>query len=231
MKWRSTFCLFVIAHLADGQNLIPNPGFEEVFSEIEYQWVQPQGPYYHYEKTDSLSLHEAHSGDYVNGLCMYNNRENEFLHIKLIDPLQEGVTYQLSVRARLMKAKCFNDHLQELIGVHFGKERLDTHIPGDLYLEPQLNLELPDSNRFEWFELSDAYTAAGGEEYLTIGYFAATQTEEMRRAEIIEQVPQVEDKSNESDADNSWLCLPPAEQKKYLKDQKQKTICKGLLLH
>lgn len=31
------------------QNLIPNPGFEELFTQLEYQWVQPQGPYYHYQ--------------------------------------------------------------------------------------------------------------------------------------------------------------------------------------
>jgi len=222
MKWWSAFGFLLICFMAHGQNLIPNPGFEEVFSELEYQWVQPQGPYYHYEKTDSSSLHEAHGGDYVNGLCMYNNRENEFLHIKLVEPLEEAVRYKLILRARLMRAKCFNDHLQDLIGVHFGKERLDTHIPGDLYLDPQLNLELPDSNRFDWFELSGTYTAEGGEEYLTIGYFAATQTEEIRRAEISVNTPQAKDSSDQAEVDKSWLYLPPDEQKKYIKAQKKK---------
>lgn len=208
--------------LANGQNLIPNPGFEEVFTELEYQWVQPQGPYYHYEKTDSSSLHEAHRGDYVNGLCMYNNRENEFLHVKLLKPLEENVVYELRLQARLMRAKCFNDQIQELIGVHFGENRLDTHIPGDLYLKPQLNLQLPDSNRFDWFELKSTYTAKGGEEYLTIGYFAATQTEEIRRSEIFPNTPKAKDHSDQSEADNSWLYLPPDEQKKYIKAQKKK---------
>jgi len=221
MKWWSPFLFFLIAYGANGQNLIPNPGFEEVFTELEYQWVQPQGPYYHYEKTDSSSLHGAHSGDYVNGLCMYNNRENEFLHVKLLEPLEAGVTYELRVMARLIRAKCFNDHLQTLIGVHFGKERLDTHIPGDLYLQPQLSLELPDSNRFDWLELSGTYKAKGGEEFLTIGYFAATQTEEMRRVESWNKNVPVK-KSNKEEVDNSWLYLPPDEQKKYIKAQKKK---------
>jgi len=206
---------------ANGQNLIPNPGFEEVFTEIEYQWVQPQGPYYHYEKTDSLSLHKAHKGDYVNGLCMYNNRENEFLHVKLLKPLESGVTYKFKVMAQLMHAKCFNDHLQKLVGVHFGENRLDTHIPGDLYLQPQLSLELPDSNRFDWFELSGIYEAQGGEKFLTIGYFAATQSEEIRRAESWNTKAPLK-KSDKEEVDNSWLYLPPDEQKKYIKAQKKK---------
>jgi len=191
-------------------------------TETDYQWVQPQGPYYHYEKTDSSSLHPAHSGDYVNGLCMYNNRENEFLHIKLLKPLKAGGKYEIKLMARLMRAKCFNDHLQKLIGVHFGMEPLDTHIPGDLYLEPQVNLVLPDSNRFDWFEISSTFAAHGGERYLTIGYFSATQTEELRRKDRELREPKIQNETKEKEVDNSWLYLPPDEQKKYIKNQKKK---------
>jgi outer membrane protein OmpA-like peptidoglycan-associated protein len=209
------------ALLLSSQNLIPNPGFEEVFTDLEYQWVQPQGPYYHYEKTDSLTLHHAHSGDYVNGLCMYNNRENEFLHVKLRKPLEAGKTYKISCQAQLMRAKCFNARVQKLIGVHFGRNSLDTHIPGDLYLKPQVNWELPDSGRFNWFELSETYIAQGGEAYITLGYFAATQSEEIRRSEGFGNSDvQTEEKDDKEDM--SWLYLPPEEQKKYIKTQKKK---------
>jgi outer membrane protein OmpA-like peptidoglycan-associated protein len=223
MKWWFAFYFIFIGFSGYSQNLIPNPGFEEVFTELEYQWVQPQGPYYHYEKADSSSLQNAHSGDYVNGLCMYNNRENEFLHVKLLEPLEKGISYELQFQARLMRAKCFNDQIQKLIGVHFGKKRLDTHIPGDLYLDPQINLQLPDSGRFEWFELKGIYIARGGEEYLTLGYFAATQTEEIRRADNEMKIPEIEEDSNKTELDNSWLYLPPDEQKKYIKAQKKKS--------
>lgn len=219
MKWL-TIISFLICCSVSSQNLIPNPGFEEVLATGDYQWIQPQGPYYHYEITDSLSQHEALSGSYVNGLCMYNNRENEYLHVKLLRPLQAGKTYQLKFYARLMRAKCFNYQLQQLIGVHFGEKRLDTHIPGDLYLKPQLNLELPDTNRFEWFELSGNYEAKGGEEYLTLGYFAATQAEELRRKENL-PIKRVQ-KDEKNDEDKSWLYLPPDEQKKFIKAQKKK---------
>ncbi len=222
MKWWYSLVFLVYFLSVNAQNLIPNPGFENVFTETDYQWVQPQGPYYHYEKTDSASLHPAHTGDYVNGLCMYNNRENEFLHIKLLKPLVEGTEYRVSLVARLMRAKCFNDHLQKLIGVHFGSKPLNTHIPGDLYLDPQVNLELPDSNRFDWFELESTYTASGGENYLTIGYFAATQTEEIRRKDRALREPEVQAEPDDEEIDKSWLYLPPDEQKKYIKNQKKK---------
>ena len=205
------------------QNLVPNPSFEEVFTDLAHQWVQPQGAYYHYEKTDSLTYHQARTGQYVNGLCMYNNQENEFLHVKLLEPMRAGESYQISFYARLMRAKCFNAYVQKLIGVYFGSSPLSTHIPGDLYLAPQLNLELPDSNRFHWFRLEANYTAKGGEEYLTLGYFAATQTEEIRRAETRYDVSELSSTEESEKKDMSWLYMAPEEQKKYIKEQKKKS--------
>lgn len=209
-----------------GQNLIPNPGFEEVFTELEYQWVQPQGAYYHYESPDSLSDHSPHSGNFVNGLCMYNYGENEFLHVKLIEPLKADSVYRLSLFAKLMRAKAASAEVQQYIGVYFGRERLNTHIPGDLYFEPQISLALPDSNRFEWFELADTLKAEGGEVYMTIGYFPSTQVQEIREKRQDEQMSEIEmryrEKEKDKKEDNSWLYLPPDEQKKYLKEQKKK---------
>ncbi|MEM9052761.1 MAG: hypothetical protein AAGC47_11965, partial [Bacteroidota bacterium] len=221
MKDWITLIFSSVVLFVNGQNLIPNPGFEEVFTELAYQWVQPQGAYYHYEKTDSLTYHQARTGQYVNGLCMYNNQENEFLHVRLLEPMIAGESYQISFYARLMRAKCFNAGVQKLIGVHFGPSPLSTHIPGDLYLDPQLNLELPDSNRFDWFRLEGTFTAEGGEEYLTLGYFAATQTEEIRRNDEDFEVPQMQAKEETEKKDMSWLYLPPEEQKKYIKQQKK----------
>jgi outer membrane protein OmpA-like peptidoglycan-associated protein len=152
---------------------------------------------------------------------MYNNRENEYLHIKLLKPLSAGQTYRLAFYARLLPSKSHNHHLQELIGVHFGEDLLDTHIPGDLYLHPQINLELPDSGRFEWFLLESDYIASGGEQYLTLGYFAATQSEELRRQAMREKSRVKIAKKEGSASDNSWLYLPPDEQKKYLKKAKK----------
>lgn len=220
------FVLFLTTTPLSAQNLIANPGFERVFTESEYQWVQPQGPYYHYEHTDSASGHRARTGRYVNGLCMYYGEPNEYLHVKLLKPLEAGRRYSISFHAILMRAKSLNAYRQKLIGVHLGRQRLDTHLPGDLYLEPQVNLTLPDSGRFRWFYLADTLTAEGGEQYLTLGYFAATQVAEDRAKLAARRKAEWERKyaprKSDDDEDMAWLYLPPDEQKKYIKAQKKR---------
>jgi len=208
------------------QNLIPNAGFEEIFTQLEYQWVQPQGVYYHYESPDSSSNIFPKDSRYVNGLCMYNYGENEFLHIKLLEPLKAEREYILSVDAVLMKQKSFGAQFQKYIGFYFGYERLNTHIPGDLYFKPQINLQLPDSNRYEWFQMVDTFKAVGGESFLTLGYFPETQVYAIKEQNKEAYWDRVEErykaKENRIDQDEkAWLYLPPDEQKKYLKKQKK----------
>lgn len=220
--------LFIsLAFSAHAQNLIPNAGFEEIFTQLEYQWVQPQGPYYHYEAPDSSENIFPKDSRYVNGLCMYNYGENEFLHIKLLEPLKAEEEYLLQVDAVLMKEKSFGAEFQKYIGFYFGEERLDTHIPGDLYFKPQVNLQLPDTNRYEWFQMADTFKAQGGELFMTLGYFPETQVLELKEqnkeaywSEIELRYKAQENKVKEED--KSWLYLPPDEQKKYLKEQKKK---------
>lgn len=214
------------AHKLCAQNLIPNPGFEELFTQLEYQWVQPQGAFYHYESADSTNLKTAHSGQYINGLCMYNTVPNEYLHVKLLEPLEAGQKYRLEVFARLMRAKCSNAYEQKLIGAFIGNEKLDTQVPGDLYFDPQINLTLPDSNRFEWFQMVDTFEAKGGEQYLTMGYFPNTQLKEARDKAQEAYMREIERRYNASQKktetkDMSWLYMAPDEQKRYLKEQKK----------
>lgn len=221
------FFLTSCAVYAHGQNLIPNAGFEEIFTASEHQWVQPQGPFYHYEVTDVSTAHAAYQGKFVNGICMYNNEPNEYLHVKLLEPLEAGQLYRLSVQAILMRAKCFKAEEQRYIGVYFGDKRLDTHIPGDFGLIPQLNLELPRGNRFSWFQLADTFRASGGEQYMTVGYFPETQKHEsmVKAQEAFFEELELRNKAreaNENKKDMSWLYMSPEEQKKYLKEQKKK---------
>lgn len=229
LLFRIALIAFVILSLSGNlraQNLIPNPGFEELFTQLDYQWIQPQGVFYHYEAIDSTHYKSTHSGRYVNGLCMYNTVPNEYLHVKLLEPLEAGQEYRLEVFAHLMRAKSSNAYEQELIGVYFGNENLDTHVPGDLFFEPQVSLELPDSNRFEWFQMVDTFTAGGGEQYLTMGYFPSTRLKEERDKAREAYMREIERRykagHTDPDEDKSWLYLPPDEQKEYLKKQKKK---------
>ncbi len=226
-------CFFIFLTLpgmrmAQGQNLIPNPGFEELFTQLEYQWVQPQGPYYHYESAHEHLQDQPLGGRYENGLCMYNSEPNEYLHVKLLQPLEKGEKYRLEVNARLMRSKSTGAKLQKYIGAYFGKEELTTHVPGDLFYEPQINLVLPDSNRYEWFQMVDTFTAKGGETRFTMGYFPDTQwmehldkKQEAFMAEIDDKY-KMEQRKKEMAEDKSWLYMSPADQKKFLKEQKKK---------
>lgn len=210
------------------QNLIPNPGFEELFTQLEYQWVQPQGPYYHYQRAHEDRQDKPRSGNYENGICMYSGEPNEYLHVKLLQPLEKGRKYRVEVNARLMRSKSSGAELQKYIGVYFGKEELSTHVPGDIYFDPQVNLKLPEDDRFEWFQMVDTFTARGGETRFTMGYFPKTQwlenREEMQEA-FLDQINdryEMEQKKQEVDEDKSWLYMPPDEQKKYIKEQRKK---------
>jgi outer membrane protein OmpA-like peptidoglycan-associated protein len=208
------------------QNLIPNPGFEDAMSPTEYQWVQPQGPYYHYEKKPGVGADGSHSGHYINGLCMYNHEPNEYLHVKLKAPLKAHERYVFTVYARLYRSKADLPELHQYIGVHFGQRGFSTHVPGDLNFNPQLHLRLPDGPRFDWFLLSDTLTAKGGEEYLTMGYFPRTQrreNDEKRKDAFMADVERMHENATRKaeDDDKSWLYLPPSEQKVYLKNRKK----------
>lgn len=214
---------------ASGQNLIPNPGFEDVLTPEEYNWVQPQGPYYHYERKTETGPKGAHSGSYINGICMYAAEPNEYLHVKLKDTLTAGEKYVFTVFARLMPSKAIHAESQKYIGVFFGKRRLDTHIPGDMYLSPQLQLRLPKFSRLDWFVLRDTLTAAGGEQFMTLGYFpdshrraVAEKASDDFMAEIEREYAAATRKAEpKAEDDKSWLYLPPSEQKAYLKNKQK----------
>src|SRR5690554_4620620 len=226
--WLLVFLSLSGMRWAHGQNLIPNPGFEELFTQLEYQWVQPQGPYYHYQRAHEDLEDGPLSGNYENGLCMYSAEPNEYLHVKLLKPLVKGKKYRLEVNARLMRTKSSGNELQNYIGVYFGKEEISTHVPGDIYFNPQINLKLPEGDRFEWFQMVDTFTAMGGETRFTMGYFPKTQwlenREEMQEAFFnqINDRYEMEQKKQLVSEDKSWLYMPPAEQKKYLKELKKK---------
>ena len=213
---------------AHGQNLIPNPGFEELFTQLEYQWVQPQGPYYHYESANPHQQDQPLSGNYENGLCMYNMEPNEYLHVKLLAPLQKGEKYRIEVNARLKRTKSTGADMQRYIGVYFGQEQLSTHVPGDLFFEPQVNLRLPDGDKFEWFQMVDTFTAKGGETHFTMGYFPKTQwleNLEKRQEAFMSEIEyryKMEQRKKEMAEEKAWLYMSSEDQQAYLKEQKKR---------
>ncbi len=156
---------------------------------------------------------------------MYNFEPNEYLHVKLLEPLIDGQLYRFEVQARLLPSKCYGADFQNYVGVNFGAERISTHIPGDLFLEPHLRLKLPKGERMEWFTLVDTFTANGGETYLTLGFFPNLQgierKEKAQEAFMDELERKYASQKDTTRKDMAWLYMSPDDQKKYLKDQKK----------
>jgi outer membrane protein OmpA-like peptidoglycan-associated protein len=153
------------------QNLIPNPGFEEKDIETMFQWVQPQGDFYHYEKNLELSG-VSNSGNYFNGICMYNYQENEYLTIKLKEPLKKGNVYCASFFIKLYEGKKENYELTDKIGWYFSTREIQSNNLINLDVIPQVSFFMNDTlERTKWQYLQNTFESDGTETYLTVGYF------------------------------------------------------------
>src|SRR5690606_7781323 len=134
---------------------------------------------------------------------------------------------RLEVNARLMRTKSNGAQLQRYIGVYFGNEKLSTHVPGDLFFEPQVNLRLPEGDKYEWFQMVDTFTAKGGETHFTMGYFPKTQwienLEKKQEAfmQDIEYSYKMEQRKKEMAEEKAWLYMSPKDQEAYLKEKKK----------
>jgi len=179
--------IFLLLPSATAQNLLPNGDFERPFIAYELQWKQPHGPYYHYYQ-DARQSGAAYEGQFYNGLCIYNHQENEFLQARLAEPLEAGETYCLRTMARLMDIKAFNHELHDKIGIQFSSHSFPVEKPYFPGGEPDLYWLIPDTvNRKEWMALDTAYTAAGGERYITLGYWRSLGYSEKVKNEEFER--------------------------------------------
>jgi len=163
------FCLV----FCTGQNLIPNPGFEDLFIPDEFQWVQPINQYYHWEQNQK-GFGGSHDGEFFNGICMYNWHPCEYLHIKLKEPLQKDSTYHLSTWIKLAKFKAKGqEHLYKL-GAMFSDRSINTRRRFVINKEPQAFFHIADSlEKIEWNKIETEFTSSGSEQNMTIGYFPA----------------------------------------------------------
>lgn len=171
-----SFCVLLLILIfspivSSSQNLIPNPGFEDLFINEEFQWIQPINQYYHWER-DEAGLGFAHEGEFFNGICMYNWHDCEYLHIKLLQPLEADSTYHLSMWYRLANFKAKGHQYLSKIGWYFGDQPKDTRHLQIFNESPQASFQIPDSvKKTDWNQASTTYTATGNESFVTIGYF------------------------------------------------------------
>jgi gliding motility-associated-like protein len=190
--WIASMFFFFSQSIA-GQNLVPNPGFEEYlrcptqeadfngfvrfwatfFSDPDYFNLCGYYPSWIEERADPFE------GKAVAGARLYNNSERfsnvnrEYIHTSLIEPLKPGQLYHGQYYFNPMSYGYNIDSY----GMYFSAWPLnDTPASGILLAEPQVENQNGLILDFDtWQRVSGCFTAQGGERYIAIGNFRADE--------------------------------------------------------
>lgn len=163
--WLSCFCIIA-------QNLIPNPGFEESTNGRVNLWIQPQGAYYHYSSNlfiidgapTLVSSNALHIGNTIRG--------TEYMYIKLNTPLKPGVIYCAKMKVKMPSLNKSEAEVIESLGWSWFDEEPIVIARTFLNQIPAITFPIAHLNVYDDFvELSQKYTAFGGEQLLVIGKF------------------------------------------------------------
>jgi outer membrane protein OmpA-like peptidoglycan-associated protein len=171
MRKQFTFLLLLLSYSLSAQNLIPNPGFEQHDESRVFEWMQPAMPYYHFQYAyDSLSV--PHSGTCLNGICLRDNDENEYLQIELKETLKKDQHYYLCMYVRLPHVQ--EDRMAHIDWYFSEQPGSAREIQAYLWLTPQVQFDLPkDANKDQWMLLERTYIADGTERFLKVGHFVS----------------------------------------------------------
>lgn len=184
-----------------GQNLVPNPGFEEFdscpdnWSELASDfkiphWVSPTdgSPDYFNMCSNKCGVPWNYAGysyprsglayvGVITRMAFDNDRaipNREYIQAKLISPLQAGKNYLVSVFVK-PATQCL--YGTDAFGIVFTHEAVRSISRSNLSLRPQVKNEPGNilKNKKEWFQISAVYTATGFEQYISIGNFENNQ--------------------------------------------------------
>lgn len=154
------------------QNLIPNPGFEESTNGRVNLWIQPQGEYYHYS-SNLFIIDGAPTLVSTNALHIGNTlRGTEYMYIRLTKPLKKGVTYCAKMKVKMPSLNKSEAEVIKSLGWSWFDEEPDVVTRTFLNQIPDIDFTVAGLNIYDDFiELSQPYTAVGGEQLLVIGKF------------------------------------------------------------
>ncbi|MCB0792126.1 MAG: gliding motility-associated C-terminal domain-containing protein [Flavobacteriales bacterium] len=194
-------CADAVGHLI-AQNLVPNPSFEQVTScpsfasQLDhatpwtnptlgtpelYHGCAPLSSYVSVPFNTTGGFQYARTGQGYAGLYTWRTdipNMREYAEVQLLSPLQAGTCYRVTMYVNMP-----NDHPYACdgFGAHFSTNPIGASngqvLPYPAHVENPTGQLLTDTAG--WTMISGVYTAAGGEQYLTIGNFrndAATQT-------------------------------------------------------
>ncbi len=204
MRCLALCLLFLLPMLSDGQNLVPNPSFEE-YTECPYStgqiwiadgWMNVKGSvdYFNvcgeppYNVPNNFNgYQESFHGLANGGFGFWGNfgvtNFREFVGIELTNPLMEGAKYDVSVRLSLA------DTVQYAVrnfGFCFTESQPPNNTNQILALEPQVvySGETFLDDTAGWMSVGGSFVATGVEQFLTLGNFDGdTQTDTLRMRE------------------------------------------------
>lgn len=185
--------LFIMAVNGMGQNLVPNPSFEDTvscpvsLSEINATtyWFNPNihSPDYFNSCSDTSEFYSVNVPNnyfgYQNartgiayagiGIAGYNGTR-EYIGIKLLDSLVTGSKYCVEFYVSLSDSV---NYATDDIGIYLSNDSIYSSNVNPLPYVPQIEntqgVFLADKS--SWILVSGEYTALGGEKYITIGNF------------------------------------------------------------
>jgi gliding motility-associated-like protein len=182
-----------------GQNLVPNPGFEDQlhcpngFNDlVAPPWYDPHpvatSDYYHTCASPAtvgipinyVGNQPAHSGNAYAGIVLHGVDAfwREYLQAPLLEPLVAGQMYHISLYVSLADNHCAIRPLGVLVTESLPV--FDEILLFNIFATPQLVNESGYLNDDEnWVLLEGCFVAAGGESWITIGNFTPSWVEVM----------------------------------------------------
>ncbi|MCB0409297.1 MAG: hypothetical protein KDD29_03705, partial [Flavobacteriales bacterium] len=172
-----------------GQNLVPNPSFEdtvscpsstgELFNSVNWNSPTSGSPDYFNVCHNSPNNAGVPNNFFGNQLAFHGNSYagfgayqspniREYIQVKLDSVLQSGVDYCVSYYVSLAEV---SGYAIKQIGLYFSNTLINNPITTTLPFTPQIENNSFISDSTSWVKVTGMFTASGGEEYLVIGNF------------------------------------------------------------
>jgi len=192
-------CLIVTLCSLQGQNLVPNPSFEDTLSCPDDQdelykappWFRPTfntpdlfNKCYHSSSPTPVGVpnnfegHQyARTGNGYAGFAIIFNKSYptdigaEYIEVRLIDSLKAGKNYTITFYVSLGDTSAWATNR---VGAFISKDSIFNYsttveLPYSPQIENPIDSEL--TNKIDWVPISGTYKATGGEKFITIGDF------------------------------------------------------------
>ena len=177
----TSVAFFLLINFCNAQNLIPNPGFEEVHAcptglrqlELAKHWYGANaGTPELFHNCGFKSSISPNTGNGMAGVIFLSEASSfvEYLQIELVDSLLEGEEYEFSFYIRLSKTSLIAINN---IGAFFSKNGLHRNLWVRFQNRPQVVFRKVTDNTDSWQKIEANYKAKGGEKFITIGNFFA----------------------------------------------------------